>query len=320
MRNLNKRWIRLFSLALVLVLLGGIGAWAYKNYTEPVAGGPNGDGYFAKLSKQQIYAGLSPEEARIAVPLTPENANSWYSVFIEPVQSFERYQSQKPTGITAERKSLVLQPLGKFNAEETAMIGDLKTYCQIFFQLPTRINKPMTLEQVEKYSRPSAYAKGQRQYDAAKILFDFLEPRLPNDAAAELGMTMEDIYSDNLSFVFGLGSWKERVGVYSLIRYFPKNGEKLTPKQKAIALRRACGVLNHEAGHMFGISHCTIYKCSMNGANSLSDSDQTPLEFCPVCRKKIEWNLKIDMKKRDAELAKFYEKHGLTPYLMQVAD
>ncbi len=320
MRNLSKRSIRLFSAAIAVIFVSGLGAWAYKNYTEPVAGGPGGDGYFATLSKIQIYSQVPPEEARNAVVLKPENANSWYSIYIEPVQSFERYQSQKPTGITAERKTLVLQPLGKFNAEQTAMIANLKTYCQIFFQLPTRIDKPLDLKQVEKFSRPSGYAKGQRQYDAAKILFDFLELRLPNDAAAVLGITMEDIYSDNLSFVFGLGSWKERVGVYSLIRYFPKNGEKLTAKQKAIALRRACGVLNHEAGHMFGISHCTLYKCSMNGANSLSDSDQTPLEFCPVCRKKIEWNLKIDMRKRDAELAKFYREHGLTPFLIQIAN
>jgi archaemetzincin len=318
MRNVSKRSIRLFLAALSVVSVGGIGAWAYKNYCEPLAGGPNGDGYFASLRKQQIYTQFATEGVREAVPLTPQNANSWYSIYIEPVQTFELYQSQKPTSATLERKTIVLQPLGKFNAQQSAMIDTLKTYCELFFQLPARIDKPISLKKVEDFSRPSSYIKGQRQYDAGKILFDLLEPQLPADAALVLGVTMEDVYSDNLSFVFGLGSWRERVGVYSLSRYFPKEGGKLSAADEAKALRRSCQVLNHEAGHMFGITHCTIYKCSMNGSNSLSDSDQTPLEFCPVCRKKIEWNLKMDMKKRDADLAKFHSEHGMVPYLIEI--
>jgi archaemetzincin len=315
MRNLSKSSIRLFLTATLSVLVGGISAWAYKNYSEPVAGGPNGDGYFATLRKQQIYKQFADQVDGKGVPLTSHNVNSWYSIYQEPVQSLELYQSQKPTSATQERKTIVLQPLGEFNSQQIAMIEYLRVYCELFFQLPARINKPISLKALEKSSRASSFFKGQRQYDAGKILFEVLEPQLPADAALVLGVTMADIYSSNLSFVFGLGSWSDRVGVYSLARYFPKEGGKLSPQDKAKVLRRSCQVLNHEAGHMFGITHCTMYKCSMNGSNSLTDSDQTPLEFCPVCRKKIEWNLKLDMKKRDAALDQFYAKHELTPFI-----
>ena len=36
----------------------------------------------------------------------------------------------------------------------------------------------------------------------------------------------------------------------------------------------------HEFGHMRGINHCTQYKCTMQGTNSLKESDKIPLTFC----------------------------------------
>lgn len=38
---------------------------------------------------------------------------------------------------------------------------------------------------------------------------------------------------------------------------------------------------------MFGLKHCIYYNCLMNGSNSLDESDQKPLEPCPVCMRKL---------------------------------
>ena len=126
-------------------------------------------------------------------------------------------------------------------------------------------------------------------------------------------MTMTDLWADNLSYVFGLASVERRVGVYSLCRYYPEfwGGQQSRPQDKVQTLRRTCLVLNHEAGHMFGIWHCVLYKCSMNGSNSLADADNTPLDYCPVCHRRLLWNVRADGTKRYRDLIRFYRKHGL---------
>jgi archaemetzincin len=129
---------------------------------------------------------------------------------------------------------------------------------------------------------------------------------------AYLGVTGADVYAGDMNFLFGLGSFRERAGVYSLTRYYPQFwNQPGTEKAHKLTLRRACQVLNHEAGHMLGLMHCVLYKCSMNGSNSLMDADATPIEPCPVCHRKLAWNLNWDEAKRNRELTAFYRKYGL---------
>jgi archaemetzincin len=96
----------------------------------------------------------------------------------------------------------------------------------------------------------------------------------------------------------------ERVGVYSLIRYTRNQDGEST------LLRRALKVLNHEIGHILGLAHCIFYQCTMNGSNSLWESDRRPIHLCPVCREKLEWNLGCDRLTRYRGLRDFYRKVG----------
>ena len=58
------------------------------------------------------------------------------------------------------------------------------------------------------------------------------------------------------------------VGVYSLARLRPLAPPmKLNEEQKKLFLMRACKVLAHEIGHIFGLKHCIYFKCMMNGSN-----------------------------------------------------
>ena len=74
---------------------------------------------------------------------------------------------------------------------------------------------------------------------------------------------------------------------------------------------RACKVLSHETGHCLGLSHCVFYHCCMNGANSMSEADSQSLYYCPLCDRKLWWNIGFDPVKRFRDLHAFYLAHGM---------
>lgn len=144
------------------------------------------------------------------------------------------------------------------------------------------------------------------------ILDTVLVPRLPRDAVALFGVTGSDLWASNLNYVFGQGDFNRRVGVYSLCRYFPEFwGKPRRAGDETQALNRACRVLNHEIGHVFGMSHCVFYDCSMNGSNSLAEGDAKPVDYCPVCHRKLMWNINWNSAKRFADLRGFYASHKM---------
>lgn len=95
-------------------------------------------------------------------------------------------------------------------------------------------------------------------------------------AICVIGVTTWDIYPDEtFSFVFGLANVMTQVGVFSFCRYDPLfNGDQVSSEEERdnLMLFRACKVMTHEIGHMFGIRHCIHYECGMNGCNHIEES------------------------------------------------
>ncbi|MDK1031491.1 MAG: archaemetzincin [Planctomycetia bacterium] len=236
----------------------------------------------------------------------------WLDRFDESGQTFTRYARTGPPGLTKKRKAIVIIPLGPFSKEQKKMLEDLREFTSLYFNVPVRLAKGVAMP--EGHSRRRARSGRQRtQYQTGHILNKILKPRLPKDAVCLLGVTMQDLYPDEKwNYVFGQASLRQRVGVYSLVRYFPEFwGEKQTKAAQVRAFSRACKTLAHETGHMFGIQHCIAYECLMNGSNSLAESDSRPTALCPVCLKKLRWNLGFNVVKRYRKLAAFYKKHKL---------
>ena len=55
-------------------------------------------------------------------------------------------------------------------------------------------------------------------------------------------------------------------------------------------LKNAC----HELCHIYGLTHCSMYECLMNGSNMVEEADQKPFLLCPVCLRKLAVYLKFE--------------------------
>ncbi len=236
----------------------------------------------------------------------------WLERFHETGNTFEEYVRSSPVTRTAERDRIVLQPLGPFRGSERKLLETLREYTAVFFDCPVIIAPDLPLPQEGRRSRQEG-GRHWTQHQTKVILHDLLAPRLPDNAVAYLGITMGDLYPEpSWNFVFGEATFDERVGVYSLVRYFPGFwGEKDTPAARKLGLLRSFKVLSHETGHMFGLRHCTRFECLMNGTNSLDETDRSSATLCPVCLEKLTWNLHLDVRQRYARLLAIYRREGL---------
>lgn len=238
---------------------------------------------------------------------------SWLSQFREFGQTFEQYRAEGPNQ-PEDDAPLVLTALGDFRVrgdEARALVDPVREFLSIYYQRPVQSGAPQPL--------PPAAWDGDRgasgQYDAEAVL-DSLKGSCPDGTAACLSVTDEDLYVNTLQYVFGLGHFHRRVGVFSMYRLWepvvdPSSGSRVeaTPPEP---LRRALKVAVHEMGHEFTVAHCVHYRhCVMAGTNSLAESDAGSLMLCPLDHRKLHWNLRFDDRKRFRELAEFGVRHGL---------
>ena len=239
----------------------------------------------------------------------------WLFHFHESGQSLEDYVQSDPVTTSKQRAVLVFQPVGPLSDAEHSVISKAVLFAGIWFDLRTRVEPSVPLPENDWYRVRHFAWQDQpvRQYQTGYFLNELLPQRLPQDAVCYLAITMADLYPDEQwNFVFGQASLSDRVGVYSMVRYFPGFwGGPRHEGDDTLALRRSCKVLVHEVGHIFGLAHCITYRCTMNGSNSLTESDARPLRLCPLCLEKLEWNLGFNVTKRYERLKGFYEEHGM---------
>lgn len=236
----------------------------------------------------------------------------WLAEFDEAGQTYEQWVKAAPNWPNARRRTIYIQPVGELGpgAPDLAVLA---RYAELYFGLPVRVLPGSDLARVGARQRENPTG-GQRQLHAGDVLA-WIQRWIPDDAYAVIALTAVDLYPDDAwNFVFGLGSFKERAGVYSLARYHPSFYDPTrddVPGGDAVVLRRAFKVMAHEIGHMFGIRHCTHYECVMNGTNSLGETDRRPVHMCPLELRKLRAAVGVDLRARYRELAAFYAAHGL---------
>jgi len=241
----------------------------------------------------------------------PHQPGDWLSEHHEHGQTFLEFQRSSTLRPSAERRTIVLQPLGELTDEQRALLSTLQRASGLFFGLPVEIAEPQPIPSAGRRVRQRR-AGPTAQYLTRTIL-DSLAKHTPERAVAYLGVTFQDLYPEaSWNFVFGEAELSARVGVYSLLRFTPQfNHEPNDASARRRLLRRAIQLLAHETGHIFGLEHDTAFECVMNGTNSLEESDQLPIEPCQVCLHKLAFALRIQPLPRYRELGQFYEELGL---------
>jgi archaemetzincin len=239
-------------------------------------------------------------------PLPEPGPRDWLALHDEPGQTFAEYVASRPTRASGRRHVLAFLPVGRFTEDQAAVARATYEFAGIWFDLPVRVLEPVSLP-----SCPEPVLQIRTDWFLRRLL----PPRLPEDAAQLTAVTAADLYpSPGWNYVFGIASFRRRVAVYSIARHFPEFWG-LPPGEAArtLALRRSLALVAHELGHTFGLAHCIAWSCTMNGSNSLEESDRQPLALCPQCLRKLAHNRGFDVLVRYRRLLAFYERNALTP-------
>jgi archaemetzincin len=238
-----------------------------------------------------------------------EEAGDWLTQHPENGETFEEYVHSAPTLPTKERKTIYIQPVGTFSAEQLRVIRLTAEYMKAFYNLPVVLWDARPLGNVAKDVQRVQYPNN-RQIRTSYFIDDLLPKLLPADAAALICLTSFDLFpGETWSYVFGQASLEKRVGVWSLWRLEKGDGKRTGPD---LFLDRTLKVAMHETGHMFSMRHCTKYECLMSGTNHLDETDRRPLDTCPECTMKIVWAMKDPAAERYKNLAEFWRKQGRT--------
>jgi archaemetzincin len=258
---------------------------------------------------ERTYADVEARLRPLAKPLGKPQPGEWLAQHKEAGQTFEQYLAARPVRKSRELRTIYLCLLGDFTPHQREVLKIAQEYLALVYQSPVKIHREMALADVPARVRRKHPSWGMEQIQTGYVLNEVLRPSRPKDALAYICFTSSDVYPDeDWNFVFGQASLRDRTGVWSVYRFGdPAEGDEAFRQ----CLRRTLHTASHEMGHILTIQHCTAFQCNMNGSNSLPESDRQPLHFCPVCLRKVLWNLQAEPDAYLTGLQEFCEQHKL---------
>jgi archaemetzincin len=263
------------------------------------------------------YPEIAAKLTRLATPLPKPGPSDWLANHKEKGQTFNQYFAAHPVRRSKELTTIYICLIGEFTPKQREVLTATEKYLGILYDSPVKIRKTISLDDIPPRAQRKHPTQGQHQILSTYVLSDVLAKDRPADALAYLAFTATDLYpQDDWNFVFGQASLRERTGVWSIHR----NGDPAESDEAfRLCLRRTLKTAGHETGHILTIQHCTAFHCGMNGSNHRDESDSQPLAFCPVCYRKVCWNLQVDPKVHLKKLAEFCQEHKLAEEAEQYA-
>jgi len=160
------------------------------------------------------------------------------------------------------------------DVEERVLLADAGNVKEIF-ELEVRVS-------LVQADLKFAYDPSRGQYHAGRILGYLSRVSFPNMVRL-LALVSFDLYEGGLNFVFGEAQYGGKYAVVSLAR--------LKTPDEELFFERTFKETNHELGHTFGLKHCEDPYCVMSFSNSILDVDRKSRDFCPNCRRKLDYVL-----------------------------
>jgi archaemetzincin len=251
------------------------------------------------------YLELEEKLRPLADPLPGPSPGDWLAEHPEPGQTFAEYLDARPVRKSDKLNTIYLCLVGDFSEAQRRVLTLTQDYLSVFFDCPVKVQRQIALASIPARARRTHPSWGDSQVLTGYILHEVLEPERHADALAYLALTASDLWPGRgWNFVFGEASLRQRIGVWSIYR----NGDPET--DFPLCLRRTLGTASHETGHILGMAHCTAYLCLMNGSNHQQEKDRRPMHPCPVCLRKLCWNLRAEPVAYLTKLKTFCRQNG----------
>jgi len=160
----------------------------------------------------------------------------------------------------------------------------LTTLCS---QLENNIKtKSRLLKQIEIPQH--AHNHWRKQYNAQTIMEEVAnipEVKFIDREVPTLMITNEDIYYQNLNFVFALEDPIKSSCITSIARLRPEFYDE-SPNANLV-MQRLIKEAIHSIGHLKGLDHCPDRRCVMAYSPSVGDIDIKDKNFCDNCKVRI---------------------------------
>lgn len=246
----------------------------------------------------------------IAKTLGKPGPRDWLANHREAGQTFAQYVQANPVMKSERFKTMYLCLIGDFTPDQERVLKLTTEYLGLVYAVPVKIHRRLSLDKIPDEARRTHPTWGDKQILTTYVLDRVLAPERPDDALAYLAFSSSDLWpGENWNFVFGQAKLRERLGVWSIYR----NGDPSKDDDAfRLCLRRTLKTAAHETGHILTIQHCTAFQCGMNGSNNREESDSQPLHFCPVCLRKVCWNLRVEPIEYLTLLEKFCRREQFT--------
>jgi archaemetzincin len=263
-----------------------------------------------KSSPRNVNEDTYADVERNLRPLAKKLGESdWLRHHKEDGQTFAEYLAADPVRKSKRWNTIYLCLVGDFTKDQHRILELTREYMAIFFDAPVKIHKRVSLKSIPDRAKRVHSGTRDRQILSTYVLDEILKPNRPDNALAYLAFTASDLWpGEGWNFVFGQASLRDRTGVWSIHR----NGDpSRSDRAFRRCLERTLGTATHETGHILTMQHCIAFECSMCGSNSQSEADLRPLHLCPVCLRKLCWNLRVQPIPYLKKLGEFCRTHGL---------